>query len=505
MGVLDACLKPLGPRRIVVVFCTAVLLFVYPIVQADYPYGDDVPRGLLLGEELWKTQGRWFMQLFQTVASFNSHSINVFPLPLLMMLPVLVFALVALSRHYFPNPCLLDCQVVLPLLYSPFFLGNLSYQYDGPMMVLALSCVIYAITLRAKRACWRVCMSGVLLAVAAGLYQITLQVFVSLCCVECVRYISEGRALRPILLALMERVVQLLAGGLLYYFSAFQFYASWRGAMAQPDSGWVELLKLRAIAVTKVLGLFVNDGNRWLFIASISLAAVGLGLTLLVVFGTRHSPSQRLGLVLLCATALLLIAVCVPGAILIIQDFALNSRSLMAFSCVMVLVFYLARIALSAVHPLLNALLIIPLLCMLSFAFAYGRVLVAQKAFETRVVYSVAYDLSSRPQLHDIQDFYLIAPEHLQVWLPAAAAVTAQMPGLEFILDLKQVTSAERLVMAGITNVGSRQRSEFVQASRGGEAQLLVANTFYDIVRLNGTGYILLKTPEGPSQYKYHW
>lgn len=38
--------------------------------------------------------------------------------------------------------------MLLPLWYNPFFLQNLSYQYDGPIMVLSVVAVIYAITFR---------------------------------------------------------------------------------------------------------------------------------------------------------------------------------------------------------------------------------------------------------------------------------------------------------------------------------------------------------------------
>ncbi|MFJ3526123.1 glucosyltransferase domain-containing protein [Pseudomonas sp. NPDC090203] len=505
VAMFDKCLNPLGSRQLIMVFAIATLLFVYPIIQADYPYGDDVPRQLFLGEDLWRSQGRGLMQVFQTVVGFSSHSVDVFPLPLLLMLPVLVLALASLTRHYFRKPCLFDCSVVLPLLYSPFFLGNLSYQYDGPMMILALCCVIFAITFKHRHLGLRTVIPGLLLVAAASLYQITLQVFVALCCIECLRGICDGVDLKSILLGIAERILQLSVACILYYFTAFQFYASWRGTLAHDGEGWGALITARLRKVAEVIGLLITDGNR-MIMALLGVAAVaGIALMLVAVLRSERRLTERMACVVLCAIAWLVMMIAVPGIILVIEDFALNCRSLMAVSCVMVAGFYFARKALGEIHPAASGLLLIPLVCMLSFSFAYGRVLVAQKTLETSVVQSIGYDLSSRAELRKIQDFYLIPPEDLRLWLPAVAGTLEQMPALAFILDKTQITMAERFAVAGFNNVASKTRQSFMDATVDTHPQVLVNNLFYDIVRIGNIGYIELKTPEGSGRYKFHW
>ena len=486
------------------VFAIAVALFVFPIIQADYSYYDDVSRTLFLGENLWRSQGRLFMELVQNIGSFNTHSIDVFPLTLLLALPVLVIALVTLCRHYFPQPCLLDMQVVMPVLYTPFTLGILSYQYDGPMVLLGICCAVFAITFEDKRTWLRWGVAGVLLAAAAGFYQTTLQIFVGLCCIDCVRFIYNGIPLKAVVRTLATRMAQLTLGLALYGLTAFPFYTSPRGGVAQSDEGWGTLLQWRAEKILGALGTFVTDGNRWLFFAAGIVMLAGLGQLLWSIVSSKHSLGERCSLALLCFIALFTLVISVPGPLWVIEDFSLGPRTLIAFSCITVLVFYLARNVLRLANPLLTGLLIIPLFGMLSFSYTYGRVLVAQKTFEMSVVYSISHDLSSNPQLRSVQDFYLLPPESYQLWVPGSvAAVMEAMPAIKFTLTLSQITTAERFATTGINNVATGKWSEFHTLTRGVTPAPVITNRFYDITRVDESGFILLKAPEDRAHYKY--
>jgi hypothetical protein len=480
---------------------------VFPIIQADYSYYDDAARTLLLGENLWRSQGRLFMELAQTVASFNTVSVDVFPLPLLLVLPVLVAALVSLCRHYFPQPCLLDTQVVMPLLYTPFILGILNYQYDGPMVLLGVCCVVFAITVADARRGVRLCVASLLIAVAAGLYQTTVQIFVCLCCIDCLRAVHDGATFRATVRALAERAVQLTFGLLLYGVTAFQFYTSLRGEVARTDEGWGALLQWRAEKIVSVFGTFVNDGNRWLFIVTGVLVLAGFVQLLWSIRSAGHPRGEQWALGLLCFVALFTITIVVPGPLLFIADFALGPRTLIAFACVTVLAFYLIRNVLKAAHPLLSGLLIIPLFGMLSFSYAYGRVLVAQKAFETSVVYSISHDLASDPRLRQVKDFYLLPSRPYELWVPGStAAVMETMPAIKFMLTVPQITTPERFAAAGITHVMAGYWSDYrAAAARQGDPQRVMSTLFYDITLMGDVGYIQMNAPLGSGRYRYHW
>jgi hypothetical protein len=61
----------------------------------------------------------------------------------------------------------------------------------------------------------------------------------------------------------------------------------------------------------------------------------------------------------------------------------------MGFAVLLVLMCYLAHLALAPLHERLPLLLVVPLLAMLSLSFAYGRVLVLQKTFASSALYSL--------------------------------------------------------------------------------------------------------------------
>ncbi|KPW10430.1 putative GtrC [Pseudomonas syringae pv. aceris] len=108
----------------------ASLLYIVPLLMADQTYADDYWRSQL-AQGRWTEQGRPGVSLLYMALGFSSGAINLFPLPLLLTTGLLAVSLTRLAHHYFNCPTALNCLIVLPVLYNPFFLQNLSYQYDG--------------------------------------------------------------------------------------------------------------------------------------------------------------------------------------------------------------------------------------------------------------------------------------------------------------------------------------------------------------------------------------
>jgi len=172
--------RELGGRRVWLFFVFATFAYVLPLILADYSYIDDNWRSLAAGLG-WAGEGRLFTQLFYNAMTFSGAAPNIFPLPLLIASLAMAWALTRLTFHYFAEPRLSHCLVVLALWYNPFFLQNLSYQYDGPAMVLSLVAVIFAITFRSASRVQQWIVPALLIALAIGLYQVSINVFFGLC------------------------------------------------------------------------------------------------------------------------------------------------------------------------------------------------------------------------------------------------------------------------------------------------------------------------------------
>ncbi len=137
-----------------------------------------------------------FTELFYNLLTFSDAAPNIFPLPLLIATLAMAFALTSLTFHYYPQATMPCCLVLLPLWYNPFFLQNLSYQYDGATIALSLVAVIFAITFRHSSRILQWLVPAFLIALALGLYQVSLNVFLGLCCLELLRGANDKWAWR---------------------------------------------------------------------------------------------------------------------------------------------------------------------------------------------------------------------------------------------------------------------------------------------------------------------
>jgi hypothetical protein len=489
----DFFVKELGRRQVWLFFLFATFVYVVPLILADYPYIDDNWRSLSAGMA-WAEQGRLFTQLFYNALTFTEAAPNIFPLPLLIAIVAMSSALTSLAFHYFRQPTIACCLVLLPLWYNPFFLQNLSYQYDGAPMALSLVAVIYAITFRHPSRSVQWLVPSFLIALALGLYQISLNVFLGLCCLELLRAAGDKMPWPQWGALIGWKLAQVLLGWLIYCVTAYPFMGQHRTLLlkwsAQP---WLQIDVNIGRVLEKVVLLF-HGGFVWVF-AVLSLCAmagaVGLGLN---VVGRQESGPKRIVIGLLCVLTVPAVMLLVSGVALIFRDFNEGARTLMGFAVLLVLLFYLSHLALASVHERLPLLLLVPLLAMLSLSFAYGRVLTVQKTFATSALFSLERDISSHRALREAKRIYM-SVTYSDHWLLGAAGSFKQMPVLHYLLNIDFYMLAENLPKVGITNVvAERERRN---ATRVGYQHFspLVESPYYRIYLIGDYGFIVMKEP----------
>ena len=479
----------LSGRQVWLFFVFATMLHVLPLIVADYPYIDDNWRSLSAGTQ-WAGQGRLFTELFYNLLTFGNGAPNIFPLPLLIATLAMSAALTRLTFHYAGQPTLSHCLVVLPLWYTPFFLQNLSYQYDGPTMALSLVAVIYAITFRHASPILRWLWPSLLVALALGLYQLSFNVFLGLCCIEALRGAGE-KMLWPQWCALIAtKASQALLGAAIYAVTAYPFTQQNRTQLLNWGAApWLQLQSNIERVVEKILLLF-HGGFAWVFAAVLLCAlvgAIGLGIA---VQARRESPLQRCLIGLGCVLAVAAVTLLVSGMGLFFRDFNEGARTLMGFAVWLLLLFYLSHMALARLDERLPLLLVIPLLAMLSLSYAYGRVLTVQKAFTTSALHSLQHDIDSQPGLRAAKRIYL-AVTYSDHWLVGAAGSFRQMPVLRFILNTDYYVLAESLPSVGITQVVSERERRNATKVGLQHFPVLVERKHYRIYLLGDYGFIV--------------
>ncbi|MEE1889712.1 glucosyltransferase domain-containing protein [Pseudomonas carassii] len=479
-------------------FMLAMGFHVLPLVLADFLYLDDIWRSMLAGKingqaVSWAEQGRVLVDWLYSGLGGVAAAPDLFPLPLLLSVVVVARAFASLTATYFERPGLADTLVVLPLWFSPFFLQNLSYQYDGPAMGLSLAVCVWAITIGVSDF-WRCLIGGLLITAALSLYQPAVNVFAILCCIEILRQADKGAAFRSVARHLALRLAQLVAGCLIYRLTAYRLITVPRTALLPIDAHWPGEILARMELVVQDLALLVTPGNALLAIGILLLAVVGLTLVLQQVQAGPDRLLEKCGLGLLVLLSLPISFILIPGLALLLAYFDHGARLLMGCGAAMVLLAFLARRALITMHPRLGWVLLLPLVLMLSMSFAYGRVLVAQKELHRAFVQSLATTIETHPALQGVDRIYFYDWDSKGLWLPAASGTLKAMPALRKILNIRFWTLTETMPRVGLMNVVGAPKS-MVERATALDAQPLIDTRFFAIYRVDNAVLLIMKVP----------
>ncbi|WP_237150616.1 MULTISPECIES: glucosyltransferase domain-containing protein [unclassified Pseudomonas] len=489
--------RELGGRRVWLFFLMATFAYVLPLILADYPYIDDNWRSLAAGMG-WAGEGRLFTQLFYNGLTFTDAAPNIFPLPLLIATVAMAWALSRLTFHYFAEPTVTHCLVVLAFWYNPFLLQNLSYQYDGPAMALSLVAVIFAITFRSASRVQQLVVPALLIALGLGMYQVSINVFLGLCALELLRTASARLPWPEWWRLIGWKAAQVALAWLIYFATAGAYMNQQRTQLLNGEVAPLLQIETSAARVLEKVMLLFHGGFGWVFAGLLLCAAAGAVL----LIGRQETGPKKIVMGFVCVLIVPVVVFLVPGAALFFRDFNEGARTLMGFSVVLLLLFYLSHLALTALHPRLPLLLLIPLLAMLSLSFAYGRVFVLQKTFANTALNALSYDIASRPALRDAKRIYL-SVTYSDHWLIGAAGSFKQLPVLHYLLNTDYYMLAENLPKAGITNVvAERERRNATRVGYQGFVPL-VDSQYYRIYLLGDYGFIVMKEPKPITEL--HW
>jgi len=489
----DFFIKELTRRQAWLFFLLAILVYVLPLILADFPYIDDNWRSLSAGMA-WAREGRLFAEWFYNALTFGSGAPNIFPLPLLIAALAMSWALTSLTFHHFPQPTVASCLVLLPLWYNPFFLQNLTYQYDGPVMTLSVVAVIYAITFHHPSRGLQWLVPSFLIALALGLYQISINVFLGLCCLEVLRAVNDPVAWRRWGSLIGWRIAQLLLGWLIYCVSAFPFMGQGRTLLLNGAAQPLLQIHMNIARVLEKVVLLFHGGFAWVAAGLLLCAIAGAACLALKVLERKDSGLGKLLIGLLCLLTVPVVLLLVSGVALFFRDFNEGARTLMGFAVLLVLLFYLSHQALATLHERLPLLLLVPLLAMLSLSYAYGRVLTVQKAFASSALNSLERDIASHQPLRDAKRIYM-SVTYSDHWLSGAAGSFKQMPVLHYLLNVDFYMLAENLPRVGITNVvAEKERRNATRVGYQGYPPL-VESQYYRIYLIGDYGFIVMKEP----------
>lgn len=499
MTVMPRWTRKLSRREIWWLIMIAIGLHVLPLILADYPYLDDAWRAMQAGRDhgaydSWSLQGRVLMSWLHACLSFSNASLDLFPLPLLVVIPLVAWSFCALVQHLFKAPSLAAVLVVLPLWFNPFFLQNLSYQFDAPGMALSLAACAWAISLGVEQ--WKCRLMGLaLVTVALSFYQVSVNVFASLACVEIVNQFSDRGHLRLAHLVRLSavRLLQVAGGCVLYYLTAFQLTNGERTMLQPLDSRWAPEMLGRLEVAAGHLRLLVTPETLWLFVGWSVLAALGFGLALYRVANSDQRLYEKLGLVIVLCLAVTASAVLISGIALLFQFYDEGARLLMGLGPALVMLGVLTYQLLETFDRRTTWLLAFPLLFMVSFSFAYGRVLILQKQLEQQVSSELAFAIQLHPQAQAAKQFIISGIDKNEGWIPAAVSGSyAVMPALRYVLNIRWMILSESMKRFGVGHFVLDERMD-AEAIKLLNLEPVIDAKLFSIYLAGEVGYVLMK------------
>ncbi len=491
----QACSRHLLPWQLGLLFLGALSLHVLPLILADYPYLDDYWRANIAGND-WVHYGRPLAGLLFALPGVGPGAVDVFPLLLLVAVAVTAYAMAQLARQWFITPTFGAAWVILPLWYQPFFLQNLSYQYDGASMALSLAACVWAILQGPERRAGLL-WGGLLVAVGAALYQISVNVFAGLCYLAIVRQVVEGGSLGQVWRHALFRLAQMAGGCLLYYVICVRMIAVPRTAFMPLDGDWAGEVGRRLIEVARDVDLLLTPGVAVLLGALVSLAALGLAVELGRLWQREVTRGERLGLTLGLLLPIPAVLLCIAGFVVLFSNHERGVRMLMGLGPVMMLVMFLVHRLLARQFWLQMLALGLPLAWMLSVSFAYGRLLVMEKELNHAIASSVSQAIAGHPRLASAKGYQIHDMWNKQQWLPAAQGTWRAIPATECIVGVYAIFLPDMLVRQGIEHAETLQsspdstRAQVLAAS----PEPVVTNRFFDLHLIGSVVHILMKPP----------
>lgn len=379
-------------------------IYILPILLANRPYQDDLSRSLY-GVTGWNNDARPLTEILMRWLCGGTPLGNVAPLPLLLSVLILAYTLTLYGKRHMPAGQLLPALGIgFCVIANPFFLSNLSYQFDCVTMVLALCAAILPYVVPERKALFKIFFfSFFLCMVTLTTYQPCCGVYISLWFLELffmlfsthidlprliVRAVACGLSVIVYQYVILNHYIRPANGG--WQFNAYQF--SWRS-----EGGIFSAIFQNLQVFLKLIRQLLHSIPSPLLLLSALIIFAGMVCTALELLQLQKPLYQRILILfyLIILPFLVVFGTLAPLLILTPSAFSISTHSLICLGSVGLWI----GIMLSALyHRLswLSVLLLLPcLLFSFTFSYAYGNALTSQKQYETYLTYSIAHDVES--------------------------------------------------------------------------------------------------------------
>lgn len=377
-------------------------IYVLPILLANRPCYDDLSRSLY-GITGWNNDARPLTEKLVSFLCGGAPLGNIAPLPLLLSVLFLAYTLTLYAKRYLPCDKRLIPALSLGFLViaNPFFLSNLSYQFDNVTMTLALCAAILPYVIPERRALYKVFLfSFFMCMITFTTYQPCCGIYISLWFVELFFMLFDTRidALRLFIRAaacglsviiykyvILNRYIRPGSGG--WQPVAYQF--SWH-----TEGGIFSAVKQNFLTFLSFIREYLLGVSAPLTLLFCTLILLGMGVTAQKLYRLKKPlPQKAFSLIYLVFLPIgVTLSSILPLLVLTPSIFSISAHSLICLSGLELWI-GLMLFALYCKLPRLSMLFFLP--CFLfgfTFSYTFGNAMTSQKQYEEYLAGCIIHD-----------------------------------------------------------------------------------------------------------------
>ncbi|WP_267248957.1 glucosyltransferase domain-containing protein [Yersinia sp. Marseille-Q5920] len=370
-------------------------LFSLPILLSGILYQDDILRSAN-GEAYWGALGRPLSDVVVMGLGFGSDFVvNLFPLTLILATTLLAASSIILYNRFAIKRDITTGIAFSLFSLSPFFLQNLSYQFDSfPMMLgVFFSVLPYSILVQKVGLVSRVFLSAIMIIASLCLYQATVNIFIAICAIEIIFNIRSTGSGIVAAKAVINRGLSLILALIIYLKIIVPIYVakSVNSDLIFKASNPIESLRNninRFAAIVESLNntAFIYAWAIALFVATIAIFSISLK-----IIKNNESLKSKIISIILIMSSILVSIFSVAGPFLFIDKTVVAPRVMMGMPGLMLLVGYLCTLIDKKIISIVAC--IIPVTLSLSLSSAYANASKSQRALEDKVFYQIASEI----------------------------------------------------------------------------------------------------------------
>lgn len=375
------------------------LLYVFPIILVNVCYNDDLARAMY-GATGWNGDGRPLGELLILLLCGGEPIVDLAPLPLILSVLVLSYALVVYARTYlnFITSEYIQIIILLSVLTNPFAISNLSYRFDCIIMFTALSVPFILFSASDAMSLRKIFVCSVIAGIAVMcLYQPALGMFIILFIVHFFFVVVERRKASTGL----DIICGVGAGSLFYkWIIARRFVDSegWRHEASKIVDFSFQSVKTVVFHLKSYVGYIMDYVAQISLLYQIALGAVIILsiVTVLVMYcrGNRERKLWKYLKIIFLAVSPMAVFGAVFLPLSVLEQCWVRSRILISAGGFL---FYVGIMLAYANRKRLYVMLLASI-CLVGqyiYIYSYGNALKSQNEYEKYMVYSIVHDLET--------------------------------------------------------------------------------------------------------------